>query len=82
MSENGILGLVPGEYIALASRSLPDPATAQILEHQVEIDAGHAGRVRLFIHRMKASRGEHSHFYWSAYRAEAVVAGAGSDIAM
>lgn len=72
IDENGILAQVSGEYVARAARTLPNPATAQDLTPNVVIDAGHAGRVRIFYQRMKATHHKHSHYFWSAKRAEPV----------
>ncbi|CUK22871.1 hypothetical protein ACOTF7_01180 [Achromobacter xylosoxidans] len=38
----------------------------------VEIDAGHAGRVRLTFRRQKARRAKHMHWFWLAKRADRV----------
>jgi hypothetical protein len=38
----------------------------------VEIDAGHAGRVRLYFRKQKLKRAKHSHWFWLAQRAERV----------
>jgi hypothetical protein len=38
----------------------------------VVIDAGHAGRVRIFYRKQKAKRGKFSHWFWAAKRAEKV----------
>ena len=54
--DNGIMARVPGEYIAQASKSLPDPACATEDEMRVEIDAGWVGRVRLTFKRQRYSR--------------------------
>ncbi|SPD46692.1 conserved protein of unknown function [Cupriavidus neocaledonicus] len=49
------------------------PATRDSLSHhEVLIDAGHLGTVRLFIEKKLARHHRHSHYYWSAYRAEPV----------
>lgn len=51
MDDNGILAHVPGQYVAQALQSLPPPATAEDRDYQVEIDAGHAGMVRITYRR-------------------------------
>jgi hypothetical protein len=38
----------------------------------VVIDAGAAGTVRLFIEKKRVRHHRHSHYFWSAYRAEPV----------
>lgn len=75
-ARNGILPTVRGDYIASALAGLPEPTRDGVTEHQVVIDAGPAGRVRLFVERKTARRGKHSHQYWSVYRAEAMGASA------
>lgn len=72
MDDNGILEQVGGNYIALAQQSLPPAATAEDRDYPVEIDAGHAGRVRVIFRRQKARRAKHSHWFWLARRADAV----------
>ncbi|ASC63590.1 hypothetical protein B9P52_04465 [Achromobacter denitrificans] len=72
MEDNGILEQVPGQYVAQASHTLPPAATAEDRDYDVVIDAGHAGRVRLFFRKQKARRGKFSHWFWLAKRAEAV----------
>ncbi|MDF3837174.1 hypothetical protein P3W85_30085 [Cupriavidus basilensis] len=74
-ARNGILASVRGDYVASALASLPAPTLDGIAEHQVVIDAGPVGRVRLYVERKTARRGKYSHCYWSDYRAEAVGAG-------
>lgn len=72
MDDNGILGQVPGQYVAQAQQTLPPAATAEDRDYQVEIDAGHAGRVRIFYRKQKAKRGKFSHWFWAVKRAERV----------
>ncbi|CAB3889990.1 hypothetical protein LMG26788_03791 [Achromobacter pulmonis] len=72
MDENGILEHVPGQYVAQAQQTLPPAATAEDRDYTVEIDAGHAGLVRLTFRRQKARRAKHSHWFWLARRADAV----------
>ena len=45
---------------------------AEDRDYLVEIDAGHAGLVRLTFRRQKAKRAKHTHWFWSAKRADAV----------
>ncbi len=67
---NGILAQVQGNYIAAALRTL-GPATREApSHHEVLVEAGHLGTVRLFIEKKQARHGRHSHYFWSAYRAE------------
>lgn len=70
MSDNGILEQVGGPYVAEAIKTLPPAATAEDRDHFVEIDAGHAGRVRLTFRKQKAKRGKFSHWFWQAKRAD------------
>jgi len=72
MNDNGILAEVPGQYVAEGSQTLPAAATAEDREYPVEIDAGHAGRVRIYYRKQKAKRGKFSHWFWLAKRAEKV----------
>ncbi len=70
MDDNGILEQVGGPYVAGAIKTLPPAVTAEDRDYFVEIDAGHAGRVRLTFRKQKAKRAKHSHWFWSAKRAE------------
>ncbi|MFT7772806.1 hypothetical protein [Roseateles sp.] len=73
-ADNGILGRVPGQHIAQASKSLPDPACAVDDEMLVEIDAGWVGRVRLTFRKQRYSRprSKTSYVAWFCRHAEAV----------
>lgn len=70
---NGILASVQRQYISHGSNALPDPATAERKEHAVEVTAGHIGRVKIFYNPQQMHHYKHSHWYWSACRAEPVV---------
>ena len=72
MQDNGILEHVGGQYVAEAIKTLPPAVTAEDREYLVEVDAGHAGRVRLTFRKQKAKRGKFSHWFWQAKRAEKV----------
>ncbi|CAB3664078.1 hypothetical protein LMG26696_03527 [Achromobacter pulmonis] len=72
MDDNGILEQVPGQYVAQAALTLPPAATAEDRDYTVEIDAGHAGLVRITFRRQKARRAKHMHWFWLAQRADAV----------
>lgn len=71
---NGILARVPGQAIAQASKSLPDPACALDDEMVVEIDTARAGRVRLTFRKQRYSRprGNISYFSWLCRHAEQI----------
>lgn len=67
---NGILAQVQGHHVAAALQTL-GPATRDAPDHhEVLVEAGHLGTVRLFIQKKLARHNRHSHYYWSAYRAE------------
>ncbi|WP_423196812.1 Transposase [Cupriavidus sp. H19C3] len=70
-SENGILSLVPGDLISKGLATLPPASMPGADRHEVEIDAGPLGRVRLSVERKRVKHGRHSHYYWSAWRADA-----------
>lgn len=72
MDDNGILEQVPGQYVARASLTLPPAATAEDRDYPVEIDAGHAGLVRVTFRRQMARRAKHSHWFWRARRADRI----------
>ncbi len=69
---SGILARVQTDHIAAGLQTL-GPATADApSHHEVLIDASHLGTVRLFIEKKLVRHHRHSHYYWSAYRAEPV----------
>jgi len=72
--DNGLLARVPGQYIAQACKSLPDPACAIDDEICVEIDAARAGRVRLTFRKQRYSRprGNIAYVSWLCRHAEHV----------
>ncbi len=70
--DNGILGTVPGQYIAEASKELPDPATATAERMTATINAGWVGPVRITYDRCLTRHHKMSHWYWGAVSAEAV----------
>lgn len=72
MDDNGILEQVPGQYVAQAALTLPPAATAEDRDYPVEIDAGHAGLVRITFWRQKTRRAKRTHWFWSAKRADPV----------
>jgi hypothetical protein len=67
-ADSGVLARVPGQCIAQASKSLPDPACALDEEMSIEIDAARVGRVRLTFRKQRYSRprGKVSYFPGSA----------------
>ncbi|MGM9482827.1 hypothetical protein ACS5PN_16655 [Roseateles sp. NT4] len=73
--DHGILARVPGQDVARASKSLPDPACAIADEICVEIDAARVGRVRLTFRKQRYSRprGNIAYFSWLCRHAEHVV---------
>jgi|GEM_PF-971625 len=69
---HGILGRIQGDYIAAGLATLPTATADAPSHHEVVIDAGPAGTVRLFIEKKRVRHHRHSHYFWSAYRAEPV----------
>ncbi|MEC3768445.1 MULTISPECIES: hypothetical protein [Cupriavidus] len=67
---NGILAQVQGHHVAAALQTLPRATAEAPNHHEVLVEAGHLGTVRLFIVKKLARHNRHSHYYWSAYRAE------------
>lgn len=72
MSDNGILGIVPGQFVSDGSKDLPNAALAEDREYSAEIEAGHAGRVRIFYRPQKVKKGKYSNVFWLAHRAERI----------
>jgi len=72
MSDNGILGIVPGQFVSEGSKRLPNPALAEDREYFAEIEAGHAGHVRIFYKPQKVKKGKYSNVFWLAHRAERI----------
>ncbi len=69
-AENGILGQIHGQYIAAAIGTLGRATREAPDHHEVVVEAGHAGTVRVFIEKKRARHGRYSHYFWSAYCAE------------
>lgn len=69
---HGILGRIQGDYIASGLATLPAATADAPPHHEVVIDAGPAGKVRLFIEKKRVRHHRHSHYFWSTYRAEPV----------
>jgi hypothetical protein len=72
--DNGILGSIPGEYIARASKDLPDPAkaTEDRMSAVVDTTATWQGLVRITYERMRHKRAKHAWHSWVAVHAERV----------
>ncbi|MDM9561398.1 hypothetical protein [Bordetella petrii] len=70
--DNGILRRVPGGCCAAASATLPPVETAENRPHDVVIEAGHVGCVRIYFRRMRVRHHKHSHWFWHPYRAESI----------
>lgn len=70
MAESGILPRVQGPYVAQGSSLLPDPATAPDRPHEMVVEAGALGLVRLFYVRRLAQHRRHRHWFWAAISAE------------
>jgi hypothetical protein len=67
----GILGSVPGDWIARGSKELPAPGPADTEPRRVVLEVPRVGRVRLSYRATQARhRGKTSHWFWCAERAE------------
>ncbi|CAM4226387.1 hypothetical protein GCM10027287_17710 [Bordetella muralis] len=69
-NENGILAKVPGEYLDEARQSLPPVDLAEDRIYEAVVAAGHLGPIRVQFRRHKARHHKHSHWFWSAFKAE------------
>lgn len=70
--DNGILGQVPGQFIAAASKLLPPAEGAGDAPQAVTIDAEWAGQVRVTFKRQRMRYGRRSHWAWVACRGDRV----------
>jgi hypothetical protein len=68
--DNGILGSVPGKYIAEGSHGLPPAETAADEPVTVAVDAAWLGVVLITYERQRMRHGKHSHWAWVAVWAE------------
>jgi hypothetical protein len=76
-ADNGILAQVPGQFTGAASMSLPPAdSVARDAVLTVDVEAAHVGWVRLSFTPRLAKHRRHRHWYWSAFRADAITAGA------
>lgn len=73
MDDNGILEQIQGGLVAQAALTRPPAITSDDRNHPVEIDAGHAGLVRITFRRQKTRRAKRTRWFWSAKRAVAVL---------
>ncbi|MBV8159155.1 MAG: hypothetical protein JO278_15955 [Dyella sp.] len=71
-SENGILDRVPGSLVAAALQTLPPPTAIGPATAAVIAEVGELGLIQFSVERRKVRHGRHSHYYWSATRAEHV----------
>ncbi|MCE4555226.1 hypothetical protein [Pelomonas cellulosilytica] len=71
---DGLLARVPGQCIAQAGRSLPDPACTLHDEMQVDVETPRLGRVRLTFKKQRYSRplGKIPYVAWLCRHAEPV----------
>ncbi len=67
-----IIGRVPGEYLARATRTLPDPekATEQFMDAVIDVPG--IGTVRVTGKRMKSRKGKSTLYFWTPSKAVAV----------
>jgi hypothetical protein len=71
--DNGILAQVPGQFTGAAAMSLPPAdSVARDAVLTVDVEAAHVGSVRLSFRPMLAQHRRHRHWYWSAFRADAI----------
>ena len=68
--DNGILAKIPGELIALASHTLPQPSAGKPAELQAEIDVPEVGRVQIRYRLKNSTRGKWTNWFWTAVFAE------------
>ena len=67
----GLLPRIPGEYIARAKQTLPDPARAPdgaLMDCYIDVPG--IGRVRIMVRRLKHKRGQSTHHFWTAETAQ------------
>jgi hypothetical protein len=69
LKDKNILALVPGEYIAVAARSLPDAATSADETQQTTIVVPRVGKVLVTFKRFVHKRGKTTRWFWTAENA-------------
>lgn len=70
--ENGILALVPGQFVAQALNALPEAARDTEPCRQAVIDVPGLGRVRFTCRRVVSRKGRAKTAFWAAQKAEQV----------
>ena len=70
--DNGVLARIPGQLIALASQTLPQPSAGKPPELHAEVDVPEIGRVRIRFRLKNSTRGKWTNWFWTAVFAEAV----------
>jgi hypothetical protein len=71
--DNGILAQVPGQFTGAATTSLPPAdSVARDAVLTVDVEAAHVGWVRISFAPRLAQHHRHKHWYWAAFRADAI----------
>ena len=72
MVPESVLGLIPGELISAAAKTLPDPErdTETFREATVEVPGGVKARIRF--ERFQFRRGRVSRWFWTPYSARRI----------
>lgn len=65
----GMLGQVPGQFIAQGAATLPPADTAQGARRDADVSAGWVGPVRVTYLSQRMRHGRHSHWAWVAISA-------------
>lgn len=71
-NDNGILARIRGDLVSQALRTLPAPSVTSPATAAVIMEVEGIGTVQFSVARKLAKRGKHSHYYWSAERAERI----------
>ena len=71
-NETNILSMIPGQYVAASSKTLPHAATAAEEFQEATIEVPHRGNVRITFRRFNHKHGKSYHSFWTAIRAVSV----------
>ncbi len=72
MADANLLVKIPGQYISVGSRSLPDAATSKEELQQTVIDVPSIGRVRFTYKRFTHKKAKTTRFFWTVESAELI----------
>jgi hypothetical protein len=72
MAPEFVLGLIPGEIISAAAKTLPDPANDTEAFREATVDVPGRFKANIRFERFQFKRGKMSRWFWTPYSARRV----------